>query len=532
MQFALSPGVGRVIEAAEASYRADYRCPCCGAGVFLRSGANREPHFAHFAGQGSFQCEEYHPSNGGGGAVVPPRPREVEDDPKAFGLCVEFEEVQRWSLALRIPELPEAELGGPLSALRHASVDVTSGGARVASLSALDLRPGVGLARVVVRPSALPFECAPTGEWPPGVEVGRWTGGCPGLAPAGTLFRARAGEWVRAPQGAALRRGEEVLLIAHDRSPPPRGVAATAFDVVEGAGLRWRLWRLALPQEQSTDVAAWLSWLGYGCAAPAWRISLLSIPQSFVEDLPSFPSAVPVLAALHSPASEARATLQVRDCANSHVVPLDATTDQAVAVTASSPGEVEVRVAADADARARFMVDRLSSAEVTAARIATAPRLRIEAEGRWWGAFGGSAPRLSVGAEVRVDLGVEGERLSVLLRLRSGERRVLTDITVPDAQRALTEALEAGQLSSAELDAYNLGRLTLTWQRVEPARSREDGRLMGWLRLAAASTEGEAPLAADAVRHAGLGDSDGGERWWLALQRAQHRRRGPERKRR
>jgi len=72
---------------------------------------------------------------------------EVEDDPDELGLVVEQLD-RRWSLLLRVPEMPDDELGlAALTTLHAGFVEIFAGDAAVERISALDVRPGVGVAR-------------------------------------------------------------------------------------------------------------------------------------------------------------------------------------------------------------------------------------------------------------------------------------------------------------------------------------------------------------------------------------------------
>src|SRR5262245_61505231 len=215
MRFAKDRGTGKIV-AAEEARRSAFSCPSCRSRVFLRAGTEREAHFAHYAGEGSPDCEEYHPGFFGGGARDPaehrPAERGCEDRPESLGLAVALDG-QEWDLLLRLPEVPTEELGAAsLATLSRARVDVFCGGSRVGTVPALDRRPGVGMARAEVPPSLQQYRCLASGQWPDGIKLERWAGSAPGLSAVGTLFRLRSGEWTRLRDRSLVEWSETLLL--------------------------------------------------------------------------------------------------------------------------------------------------------------------------------------------------------------------------------------------------------------------------------------------------------------------------------
>jgi hypothetical protein len=139
-----------------------YVCPVCGARVTYRSsmGLSPDPGFAHNKGEARPDCELYFQSFGVH-LTSPYRPTaSAEDAPEEIGMCVE--DGQAWTTYLRLPEICGDVR---LRALRHGSVEVEAPGVRN-SISLMELRPGIGSARLIVPPAAVPYRVAPKGEWP------------------------------------------------------------------------------------------------------------------------------------------------------------------------------------------------------------------------------------------------------------------------------------------------------------------------------------------------------------------------------
>jgi hypothetical protein len=123
-------------------------------------GDEREPHFAHRRDEEHPECEEYFPGTWRGSPGTLDRScLEVEDSPDQAGLCLE-DTGDGWTLYLRLPEIPNEELGNmPLSSLQTAWIDICVGDDIADRLDALDLRPGVGFARACVPPNLQCVSC-------------------------------------------------------------------------------------------------------------------------------------------------------------------------------------------------------------------------------------------------------------------------------------------------------------------------------------------------------------------------------------
>lgn len=100
------------------SYSFDLRCPVCRERVFPRSGQFREAHFAHYGGNSSKACEQYHPREGLATALHVSPSKPVRDyNKRAFGapaLLWKDDQTLPTSLYLRLPSTP----GGFSSNLR------------------------------------------------------------------------------------------------------------------------------------------------------------------------------------------------------------------------------------------------------------------------------------------------------------------------------------------------------------------------------------------------------------------------------
>jgi len=88
-----------------------------------------------------------------------------------------LEDGNKWALYLRLPEIPD--LGeARLHSLRTGSVEVDAGGSK-ASLSLMELRPGIGAARLVIPPVVVSYKVAPSSTWPQTLSKNLWQGATP-----------------------------------------------------------------------------------------------------------------------------------------------------------------------------------------------------------------------------------------------------------------------------------------------------------------------------------------------------------------
>jgi hypothetical protein len=289
-----------------------YACPVCGADVHYRRarGLNPDPGFAHNAHVARQDCHLYHPSFGVQSAG--PWGEALARGPiNEIDLCLDdpLDDKGTWSLFLRFPEI--SDLGNArLRALVGGSVSVVTGSSS-ANISLMDLRPGVGSARLVVPPSMSAYEAAPAGQWPSDLSSDRWTGTCKGLNPRGTPFVLRKGEWERLRNGRELELGSEIRIIADVRNAPPPVCSVEALAVMPHSKLEWRVWRVFLPDSISTSLDRWAEAINATLASPADEIALLGVPQGFDSNGPVFTTGHSFIAKIKWAPGEAAAALSL-----------------------------------------------------------------------------------------------------------------------------------------------------------------------------------------------------------------------------
>lgn len=266
-----------------------YECPVCKAEVHYRRaiGQSPDPGFAHNAHVARLDCDLYHPvfgvENVGPRGEVP-----AAELTNEIGLCLDdpLDDKGTWSLYLRFSEI--SDLGkSRLRALTAGTISVVTGSSS-ASISLMDLRPGVGSARLVVPPSMNAYEASPAGQWPPDLESDRWSGTCEALNPRGTAFVLRKGEWERLRDGGELELGSEIRIIADVRNAPPPVCSVEALAVKPHSKLEWRMWRVSLPEAISASLDCWADAINVTLASPADEVALLGVPQGFDSNGPVF----------------------------------------------------------------------------------------------------------------------------------------------------------------------------------------------------------------------------------------------------
>jgi hypothetical protein len=286
-----------------------YECPVCKAAVHYKKamGLSPYPGFAHNAHAGRLDCDLYHPSlvgelsTGWTGALE-------EDETSEFDLCLDDQE--NWSLFLRFPEI--SDLGNArLRTLATGSVSVVTGNDSK-NISLMELRPGVGSARLVVPPSINSYDATPAGKWPPDLPSDRWNGSCPGLNPRGTPFVLRNGEWERLRPGAELKLGSEIRILAEATNAPPAMYSSVSAVVVSHNKLTWRVWRVSLPDAVSNSLDRWAEAVEVNFVRPADELSLIGIPQGFGSDGAIFSTGHRFIAKVKCAPDEAPSTLSLR----------------------------------------------------------------------------------------------------------------------------------------------------------------------------------------------------------------------------
>jgi hypothetical protein len=457
-----------------------YSCPYCNGRVFLRIGHARDPHFAHYSGEGSLECEAYFPGQGYSGKpqIENRPPREVEDVPREAGLCLEDAD-DEWKLFVRVPEIAAEDLKeGSLSSLREAYLEVRTNGDLAGKMSALEMRPGAGSSRIHVVPSSHDYTICPVGLWPSFLDAEDWRRlKCVGLRPRGTLFRLRWGEWVRLRAGSPVESEEQLYLVTGDREAIPKACETGQPQVLTVAGRKWILRRLVLPMAPSPMAEDWLREIGHELLPPSWSIKIVSVPEKvgLENGIQSFSLDSPVVAKVSAPRAGAHSHISIDYGTNRNTSSLqleEGQRDAFISVTASGTGAKSIRIAHDRSAAIEFHIVEPMTLVDLRETLKELPKLRLSIDGEPYYAWSKNsafnvASRRGMVRDVRIDAGVEQAVLALDYRL-ANRRIVRSELSVGEAEVFIGEALASGTAGELLLDSYGLGSIRLALE-VPPA---------------------------------------------------------------
>lgn len=467
MDYARDLCSGKVVAAEDASPMRSYACPRpgCGGRVYLPDVVIQRPHFRHYPGEGTPACDEYFPGAGSGGEGGAPTVVAIEEDPSELGLLLtQFD--GRWGLGLRLPEIPSDELGETsLGALRSALVDVYAGRDRLLRVSALDLRPGVGAARVDVVPSLQAFRTQPAGSWPSTIYKDRWLLESRGFEARGALFRLRRGEWMRLLAGSGVHQGETLLVLADARCAPPNSIVSETHARLSSGGMQFTIWEVWLPDKPVTSVTAWLARLGHELVPRPWSVELATPARAHSErGEPIFWIGDSPVLTLEAPQRSAEALVAFKTGSNSHSASVRASESRVahVGIKAREAGLTRFAIAAERSASLDIAFIQRPSRAALLELLAQTPRLRVWIGEQAIEAWQGSTHWVRVTSrelpKVRVDLGADSARSRITVWER-GKQRFRRGLDARNAERVIEAALSTG--SRIELDADNFGRVEL-----------------------------------------------------------------------
>lgn len=460
--------------------------------MYVAKGRIQRTHFRHYPGEGSDACEDYFPGSGSDTAVESPPTLAVEEDSAALGLVLsEFD--GQWTLCLRLPEISREELGeASLTTLRSALINVFVGQHRQVQVSALDLRPGVGVARVAVPPNLQAYRSESGGAWPTTIDRKRWHQQSRPLEATGTLFRLRHGEWTRLVSGSGVHQGETLLFLADRRAPPLPSIPSALRFQINGAGMQWVLWEIQVPDDLDS-AGHWLRRLGHSLVPRPWRVTQVGPSRGVTDDgEPVFWLGDTAVLRIEAPLrSSTKATFLRAYEANTERKAVTTGDDGVSYVAIGAPRAGLTRLSIDGDSRSSFDVHFIGRPTGSLEALAEIPRLRVWVGEKCLTAWGETryairVPR-SVPIDVHVDLGYDTARAGVTVWQR-GSRRNHRGLSSRDIIRVLEGALTADGVSLIEVDAEGLGRLEIAPATVTTTVGDEPRRIdrLGWRDLVVA----------------------------------------------
>lgn len=481
---------GQIVRVADARRGARYTCPTCGLLLELRRGEQLE-YFAHWRNlPGTKDCELFSPGEAGPGVDTNTASRrslaEVEEDPSELGLLLAHAD-GRWGVGLRLPEIPGDELGETsLGALRSALVDVYAGRDRLTRVSALDLRPGVGAARVDVSPTLQAFRIQAGGSWPSTIDSERWSLTTRALEAKGDLFRFRRGEWTRLVARSGVHQSETLLVLSDERCPPPGSIVCEKHARLTSNGLHWTIWEVRLPIDPDASVTTWLARLGHDLVPRSWSVDLATPPRAYGDGgEPIFWVGDSPVLRLDAPQSAAVAIVSFESGTNSHSASVAASGSGAVhvGITVRDSGPTRLAVAGGRSASLDIGFSQQPGCAALLEQLSQTPRLRLRIAEQTLEAWQGPEHRVRVPLreqlDVHVDLGVETARARITV-WEHGKQRTRRGLDARGVERAIHDALATA--SRIDVDADNLGRVVVLPARaaLEAPREREIDDRLGW----------------------------------------------------
>lgn len=467
MHYARDLQSGKIVAADDARHGRAYACarPGCDGQVYLPHVSVQRPHFRHYPGEGTTACDEYYPGWGSAPAPDDAATQAPEEQAPELALLLSRTE-SRWTLGLHLPEISSDQLGaGSLAELRRAFVDVFAGAERFEQISALDLRPGVGVAWVDAMPSLQSYRTNPAGTWPASVDQSRWALECSGLEATGVLFRLRGGVWTRLRAGSAIYPGETLALLADTRCKPPESIVTEMYAQIASGGLNWATWDVVLPSELGREVVTWIARLGHKLQQRPWSLEPVTPSRARTEkgELIYWLGDSVVLH-LRAPRAHADVQVTLKFGTNFYtaVVQASASADAFLAVDLRDVGPIRLSIAGEQTANLEFSVVQRPSQLKLLEQACKAPKLRM-----WINELNIEAWPISIHEiatvpnskfEVLVDLGSDCSRANVTI-WEGNTRRVTTGLDARNVAKSVIASLLSA--SRIEVDAGNFGRIEL-----------------------------------------------------------------------
>jgi hypothetical protein len=258
---------------------------------------------------------------------------------------------------------------------------VRAGGNEVGKISALDVRPGVGIGRAFVPPATSVYQLTPEGNWPFSVALQRWRGFARGLDRKGSAFRFRRGEWLRIRESSTVEWGEQLVLVAEKATPSPPRCGERILGETTYAGVTWTARQITLPRTADVEVNEWFARLRVEVAERAWSVTLSTVPAEFDEaGVPAYLAGETIICSLGSPLGDNTTFAYVRGDAGQVATPVTADSASRCYVKCSTHevGRYSVAIGDALAAKQVFTVRRQPDVQELRAAIAGAPRLVVK----------------------------------------------------------------------------------------------------------------------------------------------------------
>ena len=230
--------------AAQVAGPGRYVCPVCKAMVSHRSGTKRTPHFAHWPGLGSPECENFVPSHHEPHAQVKFFDTTIYRRMELRLLVTTGGGSAVWSLELVLPPCRKCE----------ATVSLDVGG----RIQTLDMRGMEQYRRVTAELSVEPYRIVSFSGEPDPLFVDGIERECQGLPSSGAaaFSVSRSGELKGYPRAKKLRKSETIALLWREPEDPgfPSELTMDSLSGRQG----WNLGIVTIPDNPSPECIEWI----------------------------------------------------------------------------------------------------------------------------------------------------------------------------------------------------------------------------------------------------------------------------------
>lgn len=341
MDLAIDLGNGGLVAARDAERHPGYLCPHCCVQVHLRRGRAKIAHFAHNPGEGSAQCELYHPGSSVYGIAGDP----LADGGMPLYLHLNSDD-HGWTMFIECDVLSIAESRNTAYGLLFFDgLVLNRPGEQPRKVRADALAAGSGRNRITITPSRQKLSVRMIGTWPRSIRSNRWQRNLVGLPRGGAVFvKFRGGTYRRYDSMTSVYWGDSVVVVRPDAVIPPTELSPVQLGTVPTAAGTWHAWRVVLPSVARRAVIDWLADFGVVVETRRSRTRIVTPPVEYAGDgKPRFLLGEPVVATVAEAASILIAESDVTISALKLPGRARAASEQGIAVTAIESGPLRLR---------------------------------------------------------------------------------------------------------------------------------------------------------------------------------------------
>lgn len=520
MKIAISLRTGKEVYANYKLSRRDrYKCPHCSSEVLLRAGNYREPYFAHSSNQtnqAKLNCEEYYIGFGYHSPtyttkrVIPiaESKTELRQQNCFTTLCVE-DSKNDFNLYLSLPNIPfDKENPVSLRDLQKIKLRVTADGNFIGQLPAIELFTGGMKTRFNVKPTEKDYKLEVFNEKGFKADFDFFDDSIEGLSPKGNLFGKTEDEWIRILPNSEVEWGEEFYYVGLSTISVPNICCPTEIAVRNGYTRKWKLWRIALPEEPDASVEDWLKKIDYFAVEARWRLQLLSVPLGCdaFKNVYYFNEGEPILFKAMSPFSKSETVLVCESTELIEEKSLKTNADNNCFFSVKGHFDnVYLKDFPETEIKAIFIDD--DDSHSLSEKISSLPFISLRLKDDFFGAFAkidyGTPNTILTSEEFNptdIEILLKPEGLNDFVERRVGIHFIgdvmafKNRLTIKEAKSEILNIIRKKYNGYLTIDAGSLGIIALRFEneifnyRLEPELS---SKISGWLSAVAFSSRGD-----------------------------------------